>query len=275
MKLIPKNLFKSKKTRSISRSENTSFGSVTTTSSADSITNGISTPTSVLPEISSELTHVFAKIQKDELSDNTQTNMLPDKIRSQLIQAYDMIGVNTKPTGILPDKISSEVIHACQMIGANTKIQKEEFSGNTEISSELIQAYQMIGADTKIQKEKTSYNTPTGMLSEIPSELIHVFQMIDADTSTSVLPEIPSELELLFVNGDGCVSLQELRDTFDFFDVNHDGKITAEELFNVFTTIGEERCTLEDCRRMISGVDKNGDGFVCFEDFCLMMEQQR
>jgi calcium-binding protein CML len=26
---------------------------------------------------------------------------------------------------------------------------------------------------------------------------------------------------------------------------------------------------------MIAVVDKNGDGFVCFEDFCRMMELQR
>ncbi|PHT37209.1 hypothetical protein CQW23_24909 [Capsicum baccatum] len=76
------------------------------------------------------------------------------------------------------------------------------------------------------------------------------------------------------IDGDN-ISSEELRGTFDFFDVDHDGKITAEELFNVFTTIGDDKCTLEDCKRMIKSVDKNGDGFVCFEDFCIMMENQR
>ncbi|KAJ8565111.1 hypothetical protein K7X08_001571 [Anisodus acutangulus] len=113
----------------------------------------------------------------------------------------------------------------------------------------------------------------------------------------------PSEEELMLLinevdkNGDGCISLEdfelissafeppppatttedagELKDAFDFFDEDHDGKITTEELFNVFRMIGDSRCTLEECKRMIASVDKNGDGFVCFEDFCLMMEQQR
>ncbi|GER39888.1 calmodulin-like family protein [Striga asiatica] len=90
-------------------------------------------------------------------------------------------------------------------------------------------------------------------------------------------------------DGDGCVSLEEfcafgsafapaaagdgeLREVFGFFDSDRDGRITAEELLRVFSTIGDAQCTLEDCRRMISGADRNGDGFVCFEDFSLMME---
>ncbi|CAK9322718.1 unnamed protein product [Citrullus colocynthis] len=91
--------------------------------------------------------------------------------------------------------------------------------------------------------------------------------------------EPPSEEELKIMMcemdrvGPACHS--ELRDTFEIFDADRDGRITAEELFSVFTAMGDERCTLEDCRRMIAGVDKNGDGFVCFEDFARMMDCQR
>lgn len=109
--------------------------------------------------------------------------------------------------------------------------------------------------------------------------------------------EPPSEEELTMMldevdrDGKGSISFEEfgaissalgppacdteLRDAFEFFDTDRDGRITAEELHAVFSTIGDGRCTLEDCRRMISGVDKNGDGFVCYEDFSLMMEQQQ
>lgn len=92
-------------------------------------------------------------------------------------------------------------------------------------------------------------------------------------------------------DGDGCIPLEallhrfgpvcepaadsELREAFEVFDRDHDGKISAEELFSVFSAIGDDGCTLEDCRRMIAEVDKNGDGFVCFEDFARMMELQR
>ncbi|KAK4789926.1 hypothetical protein SAY86_017230 [Trapa natans] len=91
--------------------------------------------------------------------------------------------------------------------------------------------------------------------------------------------------------GDSCISIDELLgrvgsvsgplcdsellETFDFFDADHDGRITAEELLGVFTTVlGDDQCTLEDCRRMVAEVGRNGDGFVCFEDFTRMMELQ-
>ncbi|XP_059295730.1 probable calcium-binding protein CML36 [Lycium ferocissimum] len=164
------------------------------------------------------------------------------------------------------------------------------------------------------KKQPPGLSTPTSVLptrptNDIYAELVHAFHTMDTDNDGKIrkeeLEEIltrvgsdpPSkeELKLLLnevdVNGDGCISLEEfgaitsafgppacdgeLRDAFDFFDANHDGKITAEELFNVFKNIGDGRCTLEECKRMIRGVDKNGDGFVCFEDFCLMMEQQK
>lgn len=67
----------------------------------------------------------------------------------------------------------------------------------------------------------------------------------------------------------------ELREAFEFFDADRDGKISAEELLNFYAAIGDEQCTLEDCRRMIASVDSVGNGFVCFADFSRMMELQR
>ncbi|KAI3917051.1 hypothetical protein MKX01_003500 [Papaver californicum] len=69
----------------------------------------------------------------------------------------------------------------------------------------------------------------------------------------------------------------ELHDVFDFFDTDKNSKISAEELLGVFMAIGgdEKRCTLDECKSMIKGVDSDGDGFVCFQDFSKMMERQR
>ncbi|KAF8088359.1 hypothetical protein N665_0544s0009 [Sinapis alba] len=144
------------------------------------------------------------------------------------------------------------------------------------------------------------------------SELIQAFKLIDRDDDgvvsrrelaallSRLSPEPPSQDEVTLMiqevvsgDNDGCISLEELasrvagtsssdeeggsiemREVFEFFDVDHDGRISAEELHRVFGVIGDERCTIEECVRMIATVDGNGDGFVCFDDFCRMMELQ-
>ncbi|XP_078445560.1 putative calcium-binding protein CML35 [Wolffia australiana] len=70
---------------------------------------------------------------------------------------------------------------------------------------------------------------------------------------------------------DGFGSAEELKGAFEVFDLDGDGKISAEELMGIFTTLGDDKCKIEDCRRMISVVAPHGDGFVCFEDFVQMM----
>ncbi|KAL7138389.1 hypothetical protein ABFS83_10G160300 [Erythranthe nasuta] len=220
-KIIPGKLLKSKKSRSVTRSEaeQSSFSSQTTSSSSASSSedvfkkpNGLSTPTSVLPTASS------AEISTEEWSE------ISADVYFDLKQAFEMI-----------DRDGD---------GKVTKAELEELLCG-------------LGADPPSREELRL------MLSEV-----------DRD-------------------GDGCITLEEfhsigsafapptcdteMRETFDFFDSDRDGKITAEELFGVFRTIGDAKCTLEDCRRMIRCVDRNGDGFVCFEDFSLMMDhhQQR
>ncbi|CAH2058540.1 unnamed protein product [Thlaspi arvense] len=140
------------------------------------------------------------------------------------------------------------------------------------------------------------------------SELIQAFKLIDRDDDgvvsrgdlaallSRLSPEPPSQEEVSLMltevdgGGDGgCISLEELagrvagtsgeglgemREVFEYFDADRDGRISAEELHRVFGAIGDERCTVEECRRMIATVDRNGDGFVCFDDFCRMMELQ-
>ncbi|XP_050368247.1 probable calcium-binding protein CML35 [Argentina anserina] len=137
-------------------------------------------------------------------------------------------------------------------------------------------------------------------------DLAQAFKLIDRDNDGLVSTQqleallsrlLPSHDDVAVMlrevdrHGHGCIPLDallhrfgppcepaadsELREAFEVFDTDHDGKISAEELFSVFAAIGDDRCTLEECRRMIAEVDKNGDGFVCFQDFALMMDLQR
>lgn len=64
----------------------------------------------------------------------------------------------------------------------------------------------------------------------------------------------------------------ELKDAFRVFDTDGDGRISAEELHEMLVMLGDENCTLNECRRMIRLVDRVGDGFVCFGDFVRMMD---
>ena len=64
--------------------------------------------------------------------------------------------------------------------------------------------------------------------------------------------------------------MEDLRQAFSIFDLDRSGAISAEELERVLRGLGE-RASVAQCRRMIDGVDLDGDGLVNFEEFKLMM----
>ncbi|KAL9672586.1 hypothetical protein QQ045_028837 [Rhodiola kirilowii] len=162
----------------------------------------------------------------------------------------------------------------------------------------------MVTPQTVLPDEDSDYSSA--------SLLLHAFNLIDRDGDGKISiaelelilsrvacsgppptkEEVVTMLTELDSDGDGCISLEEfgairyeafgkparaseLRDAFDFFDVNLDGRITAEELLDGLTKLGDPKCTLSECRRMIAEVDVNKDGYVCFQDFSRMMKQQQ
>ncbi|XP_027940850.1 probable calcium-binding protein CML23 [Vigna unguiculata] len=110
--------------------------------------------------------------------------------------------------------------------------------------------------------------------------------MLSTLGSKTTKEELKRMMEELDKNGDGFIDLKEfadfhcndvgndqskeLRDAFDLYDVDKNGLITAKELHDVLRKLGE-KCSLSDCRRMISNVDADGDGSVNFEEFKKMM----
>ncbi|KAF4373614.1 hypothetical protein CsatB_016173 [Cannabis sativa] len=157
-----------------------------------------------------------------------------------------------------------------------TSVLPDQWSDySTDTHSELNQAFKLIDRDND------------GIVSRKELEAL-LLRLSGCDgASEEVVATMLSEVDC---DGDGSISVEalmsrvgpvacepesELQEVFNFFDTDRDGKISAEELLSFFVTIGDERCTLDDCRRMIDGVDKNGDGFVCFEDFSRMMDLQR
>ncbi|KAK7406560.1 hypothetical protein VNO78_08187 [Psophocarpus tetragonolobus] len=71
-------------------------------------------------------------------------------------------------------------------------------------------------------------------------------------------------------NGEGSIKETEIRNAFQVFDLNGDGKISAEELSQVLKRLGES-CSLGACKKMVKGVDGNGDGFIDLNEFTRMM----
>ncbi|GAB2290859.1 hypothetical protein Dimus_025124 [Dionaea muscipula] len=62
-----------------------------------------------------------------------------------------------------------------------------------------------------------------------------------------------------------------LMDVFLVFDSDNNGLISAKELSHVLNRLGFDHCGLDECNLMIKAVDMDGDGFVDFEEFKLMM----
>ncbi|KAF3961751.1 hypothetical protein CMV_013670 [Castanea mollissima] len=118
-------------------------------------------------------------------------------------------------------------------------------------------------------------------------ELKDILHALGSRTTADEVSRIMSEIDK---DGDGFISLdefaefhkggssssesstKELRDAFDLYDLDKNGLISANELHEVLRRLGE-KCTLNECSKMISSVDKDGDGHVNFEEFKNMMKQ--
>ncbi|XP_039056551.1 probable calcium-binding protein CML23 [Hibiscus syriacus] len=147
---------------------------------------------------------------------------------------------------------------------------------------------------------------------EISGQFKQVFKVMDANGDGKISPLELSELLLCLghekstaseaaegmvremdFDGDGYIDLDEfmhavvndtgddgatnggedyLMDAFLIFDSDKNGLISAKELRNVLNSLGFNKCSLQQCMRMIRGVDKDGDGFVDFKEFRSMMK---
>nr|XP_043625525.1 calmodulin-like protein 30 [Erigeron canadensis] len=70
----------------------------------------------------------------------------------------------------------------------------------------------------------------------------------------------------------GGVKAMEVQNAFRTFDLDGDGKISVEEVYELMKRLGE-RCSLQDCRKMVRAVDSNQDGVIDMDEFMTMMTQ--
>ncbi|XP_073016699.1 calcium-binding allergen Ole e 8-like [Primulina eburnea] len=116
-------------------------------------------------------------------------------------------------------------------------------------------------------------------------ELSGVLEALGSSTSAEEVAKMMAEID---TDKDGHINLEEfaafckddadpynsaekeLKEAFELYDQDHDGKISAAELHLILTRLGEH-CSVADCAGMIESVDSDGDGFVSFDEFKKMM----
>ncbi|MFS8018108.1 putative EF-hand domain pair protein CML [Helianthus anomalus] len=70
----------------------------------------------------------------------------------------------------------------------------------------------------------------------------------------------------------GGVKAIDVQRAFRTFDLDGDGKISVEEVFELMKRLGE-RCSFQDCQKMVRVVDSNKDGVIDMDEFMTMMTQ--
>jgi calcium-binding protein CML len=120
--------------------------------------------------------------------------------------------------------------------------------------------------DGKISREeyKSALKVLDKGISE--TEVAKAFQMIDSDGDGFI--DFKEFMEMY--NMGGGVKATDIQSAFQVFDLDGNGKISAEELSQVLKKLGEG-CSLKACRKMVKGVDTNGDGFIDINEFMTMM----
>lgn len=138
------------------------------------------------------------------------------------------------------------------------------------MEEELTQVFKKLDANGDGKISASELRSVMGRLGQEASEeeVKRMIKEVDADGDGFI--DLQEFMELNTKDVDYEEAVESLKEAFQVFDVDKNGAISAEELLDVLNSLGEE-CSLPECRKMISGVDRDGDGTISFDEFKLMM----
>ncbi|XP_020233086.1 probable calcium-binding protein CML25 [Cajanus cajan] len=143
-------------------------------------------------------------------------------------------------------------------------------SGRGRVAEELEYVFKKfdVNGDGKISSSELGSMMRSLGQAATEEELSKMIGEVDADGDGHISLEEFIELNTKGVDPDEV--LENLRDAFSIFDIDGNGSITVEELHMVMASLGDQ-CSVDDCRKMIAGVDADGDGTIDFDEFKIMM----
>lgn len=185
----------------------------------------------------------------------------------------EIYSINTLPTISTPTNheknLYTHAVYTYNLMAAITTSPKNSPLHLTDLA-DITRVFNRFdaNADGKISADELADVILTLNSSTSPSEISGMMDQIDADRDGFIsLEEFAGFCAAGGDNVDG-----ELREAFELYDINKNGLISSSELGEILTRIGE-RCSEEDCVKMIESVDEDGDGFVNFEEFKTMMSR--
>ena len=112
-----------------------------------------------------------------------------------------------------------------------------------------------------------------------PRELADAYLEMGLNANNKIIYSILGELDrvidfkefvaLATVRPDFTPSRIELLKVFRIFDIHGQGKISKQDLKKLSEELGEEMSD-EELKKMIKKADRDDDGFVTFDDFCMI-----
>ncbi|XP_047332422.1 probable calcium-binding protein CML25 [Impatiens glandulifera] len=148
--------------------------------------------------------------------------------------------------------------------------RSSSMSSRAQIEEELKQVFNKfdVNGDGKISSSELGSILGSLGHNATEEELHKMIREVDSDGDGFI--DLDEFIQLNTKDIDSDEILENLREAFSVFDIDKNGSISADELQNVLKSLGEE-CSISECRKMISGVDCDGDGMIDFEEFKVMM----